>query len=154
MYTQLNDQTVLFQTIQFIVSHLFVLSLNVKNSIWPIDRNLPGATTPGWVTFSYWPFYMDICVVWPALTYKNSARTQGAFWKTFRVRWMVGMGEERERERERGRDSGKALLAAQIDNDDSAQVAHRTVIKTLTFKVLRRITGFIPFERVLVRNWT
>ena len=30
VYTQLNDQTVLFQTIQFSISHLFVLSLNVK----------------------------------------------------------------------------------------------------------------------------
>ena len=28
--TQLNDQTVLFQMIQFSISHLFVLSLNVK----------------------------------------------------------------------------------------------------------------------------
>ena len=30
VYTQLNDQTVLFRTIQFSTSHLFVLSLNVK----------------------------------------------------------------------------------------------------------------------------
>ena len=30
VYTQLNDQTVLFQTIQFSLSHLFALSLNVK----------------------------------------------------------------------------------------------------------------------------
>ena len=30
VYTQLNDQTVLFQTIQFSVSHLFAHSLNVK----------------------------------------------------------------------------------------------------------------------------
>ena len=30
LLTQLNDQTVLFQTIQFSTSHLFVLSLNVK----------------------------------------------------------------------------------------------------------------------------
>ena len=30
VYTQLNDQTVLFQTIQFTKSHLFALSLNVK----------------------------------------------------------------------------------------------------------------------------
>ena len=29
-YTQLNDQTVLFLTIQFCISHLFALSLNVK----------------------------------------------------------------------------------------------------------------------------
>ena len=33
VYTQLNDQKVLFQTIQFSISHLFVLSLNVK----PVD---------------------------------------------------------------------------------------------------------------------
>ena len=30
VYTQLNDQTVLFLTIQFSIRHLFVLSLNVK----------------------------------------------------------------------------------------------------------------------------
>ena len=30
VYSQLNDQTVLFQTIQFSISHLFTLSLNVK----------------------------------------------------------------------------------------------------------------------------
>ena len=31
VYAQLNDQKVLFQTIQFIISHLFALSLNVKH---------------------------------------------------------------------------------------------------------------------------
>ena len=30
VYTQFNDQTGLFQTIQFSISHLFALSLNVK----------------------------------------------------------------------------------------------------------------------------
>ena len=30
VYIQLNDQTVLFQSIQFSISHLFALSLNVK----------------------------------------------------------------------------------------------------------------------------
>ena len=30
LFTQLNDQTVLFQTIQFSISHLFAFSLNVK----------------------------------------------------------------------------------------------------------------------------
>ncbi len=30
VYTQLNDQTILFQTIQFIISHLLALSLNIK----------------------------------------------------------------------------------------------------------------------------
>ena len=30
LFTQLNDQAVLFQTIQFSVSHSFELSLNVK----------------------------------------------------------------------------------------------------------------------------
>ena len=29
VYTYLNDQTVLFQTIQFSINHLFALSLNV-----------------------------------------------------------------------------------------------------------------------------
>ena len=65
IYTQLNDQTVLFQTSQFSISHLFALSLNLTQSIgaveyngcrgvnyphstiWPIDRTLSGATTPG-----------------------------------------------------------------------------------------------------------
>ena len=44
-YTQLNDRTVLFLTIQFTISHLFALSLNVS-SILPIDRTLLGPTTP------------------------------------------------------------------------------------------------------------
>ena len=30
VYTQLNEQTVLFLTIQFSISHVFSLSLNVK----------------------------------------------------------------------------------------------------------------------------
>ena len=30
VYTQLNDQTVLFLTIQFSISHLFALILNIK----------------------------------------------------------------------------------------------------------------------------
>ena len=30
VYTQLNNQTVLFQTIQFSINHLFALSLNIK----------------------------------------------------------------------------------------------------------------------------
>ena len=47
VYTQLNDQAVLVQTIKYSISHLFTLSLNVKQfSIWPIDRTLSGATTP------------------------------------------------------------------------------------------------------------
>ena len=40
VYTQLNVKTVLFQTIQFSISTQF-------SSIWPIDRILSGATTPG-----------------------------------------------------------------------------------------------------------
>ena len=39
---QLNDQTILFLTIQFSISYSFAPS-----SIWPIDRTLLGATTPG-----------------------------------------------------------------------------------------------------------
>ena len=38
-YTKLNNQTVLFQTIQFNVRTRF-------SFIWPIDRTLSGATTP------------------------------------------------------------------------------------------------------------
>ena len=30
LFTELNEQTVLFETIQFSISHLFILSLNVK----------------------------------------------------------------------------------------------------------------------------
>ena len=37
VYTQLNDQTVLFQTIPFSISHLFAHSLNVKQFEWLID---------------------------------------------------------------------------------------------------------------------
>ena len=40
IYMQLNVKAVLFQTIQFSISTLF-------SSIWPIDRNLLGVTTPG-----------------------------------------------------------------------------------------------------------
>ena len=43
IYIPLNDQTVLFLTIQFSISHLFAHSLNIS-SIWPIDRTLSGAT--------------------------------------------------------------------------------------------------------------
>ena len=46
VYTQLNDQTILFQTIQFSISHLFAHSLNVKQ-FYLIHRNLAGATTLG-----------------------------------------------------------------------------------------------------------
>ena len=46
LFTQLNYQTVLFQTIQFSISHLFAHSLNVK-PIRPIDRTLSAATTLG-----------------------------------------------------------------------------------------------------------
>ena len=45
VYQQLNGQTVLFQTSQFCISCLFVDMSN--HSIWPIDRTLLGATTPG-----------------------------------------------------------------------------------------------------------
>ena len=41
VYTQLNDQTVLFQSIQFSISHLFAHSLYVK------QRTLSSATIPG-----------------------------------------------------------------------------------------------------------
>ena len=42
---QLNGQTVLFQTIQFNASNLFA---QFKcQTVWPIDRTLLGATTPG-----------------------------------------------------------------------------------------------------------
>ena len=44
VYTQLNDQAVLFLTIQFRISLLFK---TLNNSIWPIDRTLSGATIPG-----------------------------------------------------------------------------------------------------------
>ena len=47
VYTQLNDQTIIFLTIWFNVSHLFPLSLNVKKFYLTIDRILSGATTPG-----------------------------------------------------------------------------------------------------------
>ena len=40
--TQLNDQTVLFQAIQFVCNQL-----KCQTSIWPIDRTLSGVTTPG-----------------------------------------------------------------------------------------------------------
>ena len=51
--TQLNDETVLFQTNQFCISHLFVQTWDVK-PIWPIDRTVrcyssePGLTWKRW----------------------------------------------------------------------------------------------------------
>ena len=42
----LKDQTLLFQTVHFIISYLFALSLNV-GYIWPIDKILSGDTTLG-----------------------------------------------------------------------------------------------------------
>ena len=48
VYTQLNDETVLFQTIQFCVSHFLAKAVKISNSsIWSIDWTLPGDTTPG-----------------------------------------------------------------------------------------------------------
>ena len=46
-YTQLNDQTVPFQAIQFSITHLFTLSLNSNSFSWSIDRTLSGAITLG-----------------------------------------------------------------------------------------------------------
>ena len=66
IYTQLSDQTVLFQTIPFSISTVFCLhtvewssrtipnnSFEINNTVytshksfWPIDRTLSGATTP------------------------------------------------------------------------------------------------------------
>ena len=46
-YTLLNVQTILIQTIQFSISHLFAFVKISDNSIWPRDRNLLGATTQG-----------------------------------------------------------------------------------------------------------
>ena len=46
VYTQWNDQTVLFQAIHFSISHLFAQSLNVKQLFRPIDWTLSGATAP------------------------------------------------------------------------------------------------------------
>ena len=40
VYSQLDVKTVLFQTIQFSMGTHY-------SSIWPIDRTLSGATTPG-----------------------------------------------------------------------------------------------------------
>ena len=45
VYTQLNDQTALYLTIQFNINHLFAHCLNVS-SIWTIDGTQSGATTP------------------------------------------------------------------------------------------------------------
>ena len=43
----LNNKTVLFQTIQFRMFHLFALSLNVKKFYITYDRTQSVATTPG-----------------------------------------------------------------------------------------------------------
>ena len=46
VYTQLNDQTVLFLTIQFSISHLFAHSLNVKQ-FYLAHGTLSGTTSLG-----------------------------------------------------------------------------------------------------------
>ena len=46
MVPQLNDQTVLFLTIQFCINPLFAKLWMLNSSIWPIDRTLSGITTP------------------------------------------------------------------------------------------------------------
>ena len=55
VYTQLNDQTVLFQTIQFSINHLFAFSLNVKQ-YYLAHRNDPiGCYHPGpKLTWEWW----------------------------------------------------------------------------------------------------
>ena len=47
VYAQLNYQTVLFQALQFSISHLFAHCWLSNSSVWRIDRNLSDATTPG-----------------------------------------------------------------------------------------------------------
>ena len=44
--TQLNDQTVLFQIIQFSMSFVYRYQMS-NSSVWPIDRTLSSATTTG-----------------------------------------------------------------------------------------------------------
>ena len=49
VYSQLNKQTVLFQTIQFCITHLLSLSLNVKQCFFCfLDRSLSGDIIPEW----------------------------------------------------------------------------------------------------------
>ena len=47
VHTQLNNQTVLFLTIQYSISQLSAHNLISNSSIWLIERTLPGDTTPG-----------------------------------------------------------------------------------------------------------
>ena len=48
VYTQLNNQIVLFQIIYFSRSHLFALSLNVKQyNLTPSSATAPGQSEPG-----------------------------------------------------------------------------------------------------------
>ena len=48
VYTQLNRQTVLFQAIQLSISHLFALSLNVKQFFLTLSSSTtPGQSGPG-----------------------------------------------------------------------------------------------------------
>ena len=65
VYIHLNDQTVLFQTIQFSITHLLVLSLNVKQfylTHWPhqvlllrVTMGLRAMTINGYTEFSKAP---------------------------------------------------------------------------------------------------
>ena len=47
VYTQLNDQTILYQTNLLKTSHLFVQSLNAKQVYLTHYRTLSGVTPPG-----------------------------------------------------------------------------------------------------------
>ena len=46
VYWQLNNQKVLFPTILFSISHMFILSLVFNSSIWHIAKSLLDTTTP------------------------------------------------------------------------------------------------------------
>ena len=53
VYIQLNDQTGLLQTMQFIISHLFVHNLNVKQWIGPNrEKQLMASLDPGAMAIS------------------------------------------------------------------------------------------------------
>ena len=64
-YTQLNNQTVLFQAIQFSISHLFTFSLNVKQiepfQVLPLQARVDlGATAiKGYTTFPKTPTLLE-----------------------------------------------------------------------------------------------
>ena len=127
VYTQLNDQTVQFLKNQFSINHLFAHSLNVKNSIWSIDRTLSGVSTPGqsgpWNNGNEGVFHI------PQIS-KTRASSSDCFVSYPGHAW------------------GKSYLSAEMQSVYSTAPADRAILYlTLQFRVCRIVSGMVKFNR-------